>query len=63
MSILKENDYDVSMSLGRDYPELRDAVKRICAQFPGSYWRELERDSNYPTAFIEALTKAGFLAS
>ena len=63
MSILKVNDYDVSMSLGRDYPELRDAVKRICAQFPGSYWRELERDSNYPTAFIEALTKAGFLAS
>ncbi len=60
---LNNNDDEVSMPLGRDYPELRDAVQRICAQFPGSYWRALEDDSSYPTEFIEALTKAGFLAS
>jgi acyl-CoA dehydrogenase len=60
---LNNNDEEVSMPLGRDYPELRDAVQRICAQFPGSYWRALEDDSSYPTEFIEALTKAGFLAS
>ena len=60
---LNNNDDEVSMPLGRDYPELRDAVQRICAQFPGSYWRALEDDSSYPTEFIEVLTKAGFLAS
>ena len=63
MSTQKENQFDAQMSLGLDYPELRDAVQRICAQFPGSYWRALEKDSSYPTEFIQALTKAGFLAS
>ncbi|MEI6767975.1 MAG: acyl-CoA dehydrogenase family protein, partial [Betaproteobacteria bacterium] len=63
MSTNKPDDSDVSMFLGMDYPELRDAVKRICGRFPGSYWRGLEKDSSYPTAFIEALTQAGFLAS
>ena len=63
MSTQKENQFDAQMSLGLDYPELRDAVQRICVQFPGSYWRALEKDSSYPTEFIQALTKAGFLAS
>ncbi len=63
MSNSKNNDSEVAMPLGRDYPELRDAVQRICGQFPGSYWRALEDDSSYPTDFINALTQAGFLAS
>ena len=33
----------VSFALGEDYPELRDAVRRICAKYPGEYWRGLER--------------------
>ena len=53
----------VSMELGDDYPEIRDAVSKICAQFPGEYWRELDKDSAYPTAFVRSLTKAGFLAA
>ena len=61
--MLNLNNDDVVMPLGRDYPELRDAVQRICSQFPGSYWRALEDDSSYPTEFINALTQAGFLAS
>ena len=32
----------VSFELGEDYPELRDAVRRICAKYPGAYWRDLE---------------------
>ena len=32
----------VSMDLGEDYPEIRESVRRICADFPGSYWRELD---------------------
>ncbi len=51
------------MDTGLDYAEIRDAVERICAGFPGQYWRDLEQESAYPTAFVEALTESGFLAA
>ena len=51
------------MSLDIDFPDLRESVQRLCAQYPGTYWRNLEKDSSYPTEFITALTKAGFLAA
>ena len=54
---------DVSMNLGEDYPEIRESVRRICADFPGSYWRELDEKEAYPTAFVKAMTEAGFLAA
>jgi acyl-CoA dehydrogenase len=44
------------------FPEIREAVRRLCARFPGSYWRELDRERAYPTAFVAALTEAGFLS-
>ncbi len=42
---------------------IRDSVRALCANFPGEYWRELDRERAYPQAFVEALTKAGFLAA
>ena len=53
----------VALSLERDYPEIRDNVRRICANFPGSYWRELEKTESYPTAFVRAVTEAGYLGA
>ena len=47
---------------GETFPEIREAVRRLCAQFPGAYWRALDRDRIYPTEFVTALTKAGFLS-
>ncbi len=44
------------------FPEIREAVRKLCARFPGAYWRELDRDRAYPTAFVQALTEAGFLS-
>jgi len=44
------------------YPEIREAVARLCAQFPGAYWRELDRGMAYPQAFVDALTQAGWLS-
>ena len=44
------------------YPEIRDAVAKLCARFPGSYWRALDRDRGYPTGFVNALTDAGYLS-
>ena len=41
--------------------EVRRAVRAVCARFPGSYWRELDRERRYPTAFVQALSEGGFL--
>ena len=42
--------------------EIREAVRRLCSGFPGSYWREMDRDRSYPGEFVSALTSSGFLA-
>jgi len=44
------------------FPEIRDAVRKLCAQFPGEYWRAKDRERAYPTEFVTALTQAGFLS-
>jgi alkylation response protein AidB-like acyl-CoA dehydrogenase len=44
------------------FPEIREAVRKLCARFPGAYWRELDRERAYPTTFVQALTEAGFLS-
>lgn len=56
-------DTVAQMDLGTDYPELRDAVTRICEDYPLSYWRELDERSAYPEAFVDALTESGFLGA
>jgi len=53
----------VNLALGTDYPDLRDAVRRVCEKFPGEYWRELDAGSEYPTEFVGAMTEYGFLAA
>jgi acyl-CoA dehydrogenase len=45
------------------YGEIRKSVRALCAEFSGSYWRELDRERGYPKAFVDALTKAGFLSA
>jgi acyl-CoA dehydrogenase len=45
-----------------DYPEIREAVAKLCERFPGEYWRALDREGRYPQDFVNALTEAGFLA-
>jgi acyl-CoA dehydrogenase len=43
--------------------DIRDAVAKLCADFPGSYWRALDRERAYPKAFVDALTQSGYLAA
>ena len=45
------------------HQEIRDAVVRLCREFPGSYWQQLDREQAYPDAFVQALTEQGYLAS
>ena len=45
-----------------DYQDIRDAVAKLCAQYPGEYWRKLDRERAYPAEFVKALTDSGFLS-
>ena len=44
------------------YSDIREGVARLCAGYPGDYWRGLDRQMAYPQAFVDALTEAGWLA-
>ena len=52
----------ITMEVGEIWPEIREAVRRLCANYPGDYWRELDRNREYPETFVKALTDAGYLA-
>ena len=60
---MTNQDPPVTVALGEDYPEIRDSVRRICADFPSEYWRDLDKREAYPTAFVQAMTASGFLAA
>ncbi len=45
------------------HAEIREEVRKLCARFPGEYWRKLDAERGYPTEFVTALTEAGYLAA
>ena len=45
------------------HAEIRDEVRKLCSHFPGEYWRKLDQERAYPTAFVTALTEAGYLGA
>jgi alkylation response protein AidB-like acyl-CoA dehydrogenase len=45
-----------------EFHDIRDAVAKLCSQFPGEYWRKLDRQMAYPKEFVDALTEAGYLS-
>lgn len=53
----------MSYPLSAEQQEIRRAVGAVCADFPGAYWRRLDRDEGYPTEFVRALTNGGWLAA
>ena len=50
-------------SAAEDHGDIRDEVRKLCARFPGEYWRALDREMAYPRAFVDALSEAGYLAA
>jgi acyl-CoA dehydrogenase len=46
----------------QDHGDIREAVRKLCGQFPSEYWRRLDRANAYPTEFVAALSQSGFLA-
>lgn len=53
---------DASTEMQEVIGEIRRSVAALCENYPGEYWREKDRDREYPTEFVKALTDAGFLA-
>jgi len=58
------NDADLTMlELGRDHGDIRDGVRKVCEGFPQEYWRAQDEISEYPHAFVDAMTEAGYLGA
>ena len=51
------------MKPATDYLEIREGVRALCAEFPDEYFRRIDAERGYPEAFVDALTKAGWLAA
>lgn len=60
---LSDPNAPIQLSLGETFPEIRELVRRICSDFPGSYWRALDEQQAYPADFVAALTEAGLLGA
>ena len=51
------------MNYGLDHTDIRASVTKLCADFSDEYWRQCDSERSYPKAFVEALTKSGFLGA
>lgn len=45
------------------YDDIRDGIRALCAQFPAEYHRKIDQERGYPDAFVDALTKEGWMAA
>ncbi len=45
------------------FSEIREEVRKLCAKFPGEYWRKLDAERGYPTEFVQELTQSGYLGA
>ena len=54
---------ETTLNYELDHQEIRDGVSKLCAEFPGIYWQECDRKQAYPTEFVDALTKGGYLSA
>jgi len=54
---------DMSSSLQDRFEDIRDGVRDLCRQFPDEYFRKVDEQRAYPEAFVDALTRAGWMAA
>jgi acyl-CoA dehydrogenase len=53
----------MSVPLSAEQRQIRNAVREVCSDYPGEYWRKLDEVQGYPTEFVRALTEGGWLAA
>ncbi len=63
MATMEQVNDESTVRIDRDYPELRDSVRKLCAAYPGKYWQDLDVKGDYPDAFVKAMGDAGYLAA
>jgi alkylation response protein AidB-like acyl-CoA dehydrogenase len=54
---------DTQAPFADPHAEIREEVRKLCARFPGEYWRKLDQERSYPTEFVRALTEGGYLGA
>lgn len=53
----------ISIPAAEDWTDIRDAVAKLCEDFPNDYWLKLDKSDTYPAVFVDALTQSGFLGA
>jgi acyl-CoA dehydrogenase len=45
------------------FQDLRDGLRSLCGEYPDEYWRRVDEERGFPDAFVDALTRAGWMAA
>ena len=53
----------MDFNLTQDQLQIQEEIRKVCHEFPDSYWREMDRKRDYPDAFVRKLTELGWLAA
>ncbi len=53
----------MDFNLTQDQLQIQEEIRKVCHEFPDSYWREMDRKRDYPEAFVRKLTELGWLAA
>lgn len=53
----------LSIPVGEDWGDIRDAVAKLCEGFPNAYWNARDKADEYPLEFVQTLTQSGFLGA
>lgn len=61
--MIQKIDSMIEHTSSNNFHEIRDAIRALCAEFPDEYFRKVDEARAYPEAFVDALTKAGWLAA
>ena len=53
----------MDFNLTQEQLQIRDEIRKVCSDFPDAYWREIDRQKDYPDAFVRKLSELGWLAA
>ena len=53
----------MDFNLTQEQLQIRDEIRKVCGDFPDAYWREVDRQKDYPDAFVRKLSELGWLAA
>ncbi|HEY2986374.1 MAG TPA: acyl-CoA dehydrogenase family protein [Candidatus Binatia bacterium] len=53
----------MDFNLTQEQQQIREEIRKVCREFPDTYWREIDKQRGYPDAFVRKLTELGWLAA